>query len=50
MIVGALVLLVFIVSVLYEAMASLFDRPGRPSGRRTPAKPPGLSGRPPVPS
>jgi hypothetical protein len=23
--------LVFIVSVLYEVMASLFDRPGRPS-------------------
>jgi len=26
-------------SVLHETMASLFDRPGRPSGRRTPARP-----------
>jgi cobalt-zinc-cadmium resistance protein CzcA len=29
--VGALLLRVFIVPVLYEAMASLFDRPGRPA-------------------
>jgi hypothetical protein len=29
---GALVLWVFIVPVLYEAMASVFDRPGRPFG------------------